>query len=202
MGMGMDGHWFDTFTRAATSSGSRRGVLRIVAGATAFGLLSHKAIPAAARNHDLAPGDPCQFDTQCVNSGTTCDYVGETDDYRCCGYEGSRCGGDGDCCGWLVCPPGDFNGSFCASECSSVGCPCIAGAGGALTRCDDGLICCAQGEPGAPGSCLTIDACYYSMASFNPEGASCATAVPDACEEGLFCCGDGDVGTCQTAANC
>ena len=60
----------------------------------------------------------------------------------------------------------------------------------------------AQGDPGAPGICLTTNACYFSMASFNAEGDQCAIAAPNACADGLFCCGSGDVGTCQTAANC
>lgn len=198
----MDGQRFDAFTRAIAGRGSRRSLLRAVAGAASLAALAYRATRAGAQADDFGPGDPCQFDTQCVASGTTCDYVGQTDDYRCCGYEGSHCGGDEDCCGWLVCPPGDFSGAFCASECTTAGCPCIAGAGGAISRCGDGLMCCAQGEPGVPGICLTVDACYVAMASFSPEGAPCAIAAPDACADGLFCCGAGDVGACQTAANC
>lgn len=198
----MDRHWVDVLARAAAGSKTRRNLLRALTGAFSLAALSRRPSRAAAQSDDFYPGAPCQFDTQCADSGTVCDYVVETDDYRCCGYEGSPCGGGGDCCGGLVCPPGDFNGSFCASECTSVGCSCIAGAGGAISPCDTGLSCCAQGDPGAPGICLTIEACYYAMASYNPEGALCATAVPDACADGLFCCGEGDVGSCQTAANC
>jgi hypothetical protein len=200
--MGMVGHRFDTFTRAVVGSGSRRSLLHGLAGAAAVVALRWRIPHAAAQAGDLDQGDPCQFDTQCVASGTTCDYVGQSDDYRCCADEGDRCAGDEDCCGWLVCPPGDFSGSFCAAACIGAGCDCVAGAGGAISGCDDGLICCAQGEPGAPGICLTSNACYYSMAAFNPEGAPCAIAAPNACAEGLICCGEGDVGACQTAANC
>jgi hypothetical protein len=195
----VDGHRFDRFARTVAGSGSRRGLLRTLAGAAALTAVGRRTGRAVAQASQLDLGDPCQYDTQCVASGATCDYVGQTDDYRCCGYEGSRCAGDEDCCGWLVCPPGDFSGAFCANACTSAGCPCIAGTTGA---CDDGLLCCAQGDPGAPGICLTTNACYLAMASFNPEGAPCAIAVQNACADGLFCCGEYDVGTCQTAANC
>jgi hypothetical protein len=51
------------------------------------------------------PGDPCQNASQCFAADTalTCGYVATTDDYRCCALEGSRCGWDGGCCGWLTC---------------------------------------------------------------------------------------------------
>lgn len=195
----MDSRGFDTVARTIAGSGSRRGLMRALVGTVTMLALSRRASRVAAQSDPLDPGDPCQTDTQCVASGTTCDYVGQTDDFRCCGYEGSRCAGDADCCGWLVCPPGDFSGAFCANACTSTGCNCIAGTSGA---CDDGLLCCAQGDPGVPGICLTTNACYFSMASFNAEGDQCAIAAPNACADGLFCCGSGDVGTCQTAANC
>jgi hypothetical protein len=54
------------------------------------------------------PGDPCQHSSQCVAADTavSCDYVDQTNDYRCCAYEGSSCGWDGGCCGNLRCSTG------------------------------------------------------------------------------------------------
>ncbi len=36
------------------------------------------------------------------------DYVVITNDYRCCALQGSRCGTNAGCCGWLTC-----QGSIC-----------------------------------------------------------------------------------------
>ena len=56
------------------------------------------------------PGDPCWSGVQCVAADTalTCDYNAYTDDYRCCAYEGDRCGWDGGCCGSLSCNDNGF----------------------------------------------------------------------------------------------
>src|SRR5215204_2535029 len=57
---------------------------------------------------NAGPGDPCQVNDECFALGLVCDYVGLTDDSRCCGYEGSACGWDGQCCGWLTCSVGGY----------------------------------------------------------------------------------------------
>jgi len=219
-------------------------------------------------------GDPCQTTDECFAAGLICDYVGQTNDLRCCSYDGGPCAWDGQCCGWLTCGAGGYcgsggpapdgglplgaqcsyaaqcsgvgygvdcadNGGFvpacclttgqiCAADldccmpnncvggycgsgtqdassfvtCSSVGCTCIGGAQGA---CDDGMMCCVQGDPGAIGVCLPVDACYVSMASCTDVGCSCAVHDPYACGSDLICCGPGEagaIGTCQTLANC
>ena len=51
-------------------------------------------------------GDPCQTTDECFAGGLVCDYIGQTDDFRCCSYEGGGCGWDGDCCGSLNCIAG------------------------------------------------------------------------------------------------
>ena len=58
------------------------------------------------------PGDPCTDSSQCraADAPLYCDYVSATGDYRCCTYEGSRCGWDGGCCGAATC----LNG-FCSN---------------------------------------------------------------------------------------
>src|SRR3712207_8598265 len=42
------------------------------------------------------------------DTAVTCDYVGQTDDFRCCAQEDGRCGWDGGCCGWLRCGDDGF----------------------------------------------------------------------------------------------
>jgi hypothetical protein len=102
----VDQQRFDVLARTVASDGSRRGVLQGLMGALSIVALGRSTPRVAVQADELAPGDPCQYDTQCVAGGTSCDYVGATDDYRCCGYVGDRCAGDESCCGWLVCPPG------------------------------------------------------------------------------------------------
>jgi hypothetical protein len=69
------------------------------------------------------PGDPCQPGSTCIGADAplTCDYVNTTGDFRCCTYEGSRCGFDAACCGAATCVNG-----ICASGLSyaSPGDPC------------------------------------------------------------------------------
>jgi hypothetical protein len=141
-------------------------------------------------------GDPCQIAADCADSGLHCVFAGQPGNSRCCAGKDDRCGGDADYCGWLVCPPGDFNGAFCASACIGPSCPPIAGTPGA---CDMGLMCCAQGDPGARGVFRTVDACSVSMTACPSEGCDCAVADPNVCDDGPFCCGPGGadaIGAC------
>src|SRR5215204_7582291 len=78
-----------------------------------------------------------------------------------------------------------------------VGCTCIGGAPGA---CDNDMMCCVQGDPGAIGFCLPVDACYVAMAACSDVGCDCAVHDPYACGSDLICCGTGEagaIGTCQ-----
>jgi hypothetical protein len=229
----MDEQRFDRLARAVAGSGSRRGVVRGLAGAVALLAIGRRVPGAAAQPGSLGPGDACRHDRQCANletsplfcddngfdydgplncctyeagvcysdegccgpascidgsctsqwtavapgdpcqdtsqcdpaaTGLTCDYVGQTGDLRCCGYEGARCAGDDTCCGWLTCPPGDFSGAFCTSaspapdpvNCSSWGCDCDFHI---PDYCDSGLVCCAIG----PGfTCVDPQTCASS----------------------------------------
>src|SRR3712207_8601984 len=54
--------------------------------------------------------------------------------------------------------------------------------------CDAGLICCVQGDPGAPGTCQTEDACPGSLCT--GAGCDCTTGTNAPCADGLTCCPD------------
>lgn len=90
----------------------------------------------------VGPGDPCQDSSQCLAADTavSCDYVGRTDDFRCCAYEGGRCGWDGGCCGWLRCADNGFCTGIPPTGCDSEGCVCDFSDPYA---CAPGLVCCA-----------------------------------------------------------
>lgn len=91
----------------------------------------------------VGPGDPCQDSSQCLAADTsvTCDYIGQTDDFRCCADEGGRCGWDGGCCGWMRCGDDGFCTGVPPTGCDGEGCTCDYGAPGS---CADGLYCCAS----------------------------------------------------------
>jgi hypothetical protein len=128
--------------RCCTYEGSRCGFDAACCGAAACvnGYCANIAVDAGL---DAAgPGDPCQDSSQCVAADTavTCDYVGVTDDYRCCAYEGSRCGWDGGCCGWLRCGDDGFCTGLPPTGCNGEGCDCDFHDPNA---CAPGLVCCA-----------------------------------------------------------
>jgi hypothetical protein len=115
--------------RCCTYEGSRCGFDAACCGAAAC-VNGYCANIAVDSGFTIAgPGDPCQDSSQCVAADTalTCDYNGNTDDYRCCAYEGGRCGWDGGCCGWMRC--GDGEGCDCDFHDPSA--------------CAPGLVCCA-----------------------------------------------------------
>jgi hypothetical protein len=128
--------------RCCTYEGSRCGSDAACCGAAACvnGYCANIAVDAGV---DIAgPGDPCQYSYQCVAADTalTCDYVGQTDDFRCCAYEGSRCGWDGGCCGWLRCGDDGFCTGLPPSGCNGEGCECDYHDPNA---CAPDLVCCA-----------------------------------------------------------
>ena len=56
-----------------------------------------------------SPGEPCQpGGNPCVYASGAfyCDYVAWTGDYRCCAYEGDRCGDNSQCCQSNTCVGG------------------------------------------------------------------------------------------------
>jgi hypothetical protein len=96
---------------------------------------------------NASAGDPCQTTDECFASGLVCDYVGQTDDFRCCTYEGGGCGWDGGCCGSLTCIAG-----VCGDPGASAGYP------GAI---DSGLNQTGYGFP--PGqACIADSQCDNS----------------------------------------
>ena len=128
--------------RCCTYEGSRCGFDAACCGAAAC-VNGYCANIATDAGFDVAgPGDPCQNSSQCVAADTAlyCDYVAATDDYRCCALEGSRCGWDGGCCGWLRCGADGFCTAAPPSGCTGPGCDCDFHDPYA---CDPGLVCCA-----------------------------------------------------------
>ena len=84
----MDSRGFDTVARTIAGSGSRRGLMRAPVGTVTMRCPGPPRLRVAAQSDPSTPATRAT-DTQCVASGTTCDYVGQTDDFRCCGYEGA-----------------------------------------------------------------------------------------------------------------
>ena len=128
--------------RCCTYEGSRCGSDAACCGAAtcANGFCVNIAVDAGV---DIAgPGDSCQYSYQCVAADTalTCDYIGQTDDFRCCAQEGGRCGWDSGCCGWLRCGDDGFCTGLPPSGCNGEGCDCDFHDPSA---CAPGLVCCA-----------------------------------------------------------
>jgi hypothetical protein len=136
---------------------------------------------------DAGPGDPCQVNDECFALGLVCDYVGLTGDSRCCGYEGSSCDWDGECCGSLNCIAGvcrDPGANDSGLNRTGYGFPpgqaCIAD-----SQCDNsypelGITYCADTGVvyGAYGG--TQHCCRY-------EGGSCGGPLSD---DHSLCCGN------------
>jgi hypothetical protein len=182
-----NGFAYDGPLNCCTDAGSRCGVDEACCGtASCLGGICAYA----------GPGDPCQHSSQCVAADTavSCDYVVQTDDYRCCAYEGSRCGWDGGCCGSLRCSTG-----VCTDPNASAGSPgtidsglnqtgygfppgqaCIADA-----QCDNsfpelGISYCADTGYVYGGYGGTQHCCRY-------EGGSCGGPLSD---DHSLCCGN------------
>jgi hypothetical protein len=168
------------------------------------------------------PGDPCQVNDECFALGLVCDYVGLTDDSRCCGYEGSSCGWDGQCCGWLTCGAGGYCtsggpgpgdglplGAQCqyATQCSGGGyyVDC-ADNGGYVTACCllGGQSCSSDLDCCMPNSCIGGYCGSAAPSSCTGYGCPCIDGVPS-CDYGLECCVQGDPGAggiCGPVGNC
>jgi len=138
------------------------------------------------------PGDPCWSGVQCVGADTalTCDYNAYTDDYRCCAFEGDRCGWDGGCCGGLSCNDSGYCVDLTPSTCTSWGCACqLYRDPGCLASCplydpcDPGLVC--TGGSDYTGTCVASQS-----SGCTGEGCACYRGWNDAdpCDDGLVCC--------------
>jgi hypothetical protein len=279
----VDDHWFDDLARAVAGRGTRRGLLRGLAGVAA--LVGGRAAPAAAHHGKLGPGDACRSDSQCLaadaplicadngfvmdgplncctyegsrcsfdqgccwdnacvdgfcasinnfpgpgercnsfsqcvaaDTALACDYVGITDDYRCCAYAGDRCGTDSGCCGDNACISGVCGGTVsyagpgepCAdsSQClaadTSVTC-------GYVGRTDD-FRCCADigGSCGWDGGCCGWLRCSDGgvctgdpLSGCDSEGCVCDYSDPSSCGPGLTCCATQSGFICATWEDC
>jgi hypothetical protein len=117
----MDGERFDSLTRVVARNGSRRGLLRGLAGAVGLLVLGRRSSRVAAQSGYLGPGEACYDDSQCGNTrynemfcaDNGFDYDGAL---NCCAYEGGFCYGDEGCCGIASCITGS-----CVSPPSNVG---------------------------------------------------------------------------------
>lgn len=154
----MDGEQFDLWTRSLDTRRPRRWLLRGFVGGlviAAFGRERH-----AEAVHDRFPthGEPCRpgIDT-CVyaSGGFACDYVGWTDDFRCCAYQGDRCGWHDECCGDSFCFDGicraavGGSGTSSGGACTWAGCSCL------LWRVPECRASCQLNDPCDPGLSCT-----------------------------------------------
>jgi hypothetical protein len=171
----MDERAFDSLARVVANRGSRRGVLRGLAGAVAAGALGRRSPGAAAQGY-LALGAACWDGSQCAQSQMTvvvCADNGFSYDgpLNCCTYDYGDCWSDEGCCGDLVCvggtcgayPLAGQGGLPLGAQCYSID-QCIGG--GISTACADngGFVdaCCLYGgQPCSqpldccmPGNCI------------------------------------------------
>jgi hypothetical protein len=106
----VDDQRFDKLARVVAGLGSRRAVLRGLAGVATLAAWGRRGAPVSAQYGNLGPGDACYDDSQCSSSLTygsplVCadngfDYDGPL---NCCTGEGSYCFSDEGCCSWAYC---------------------------------------------------------------------------------------------------
>jgi hypothetical protein len=106
----VDDQRFDSLARVVAGLGSRRAILRGLAGAAALAAWGRRGAPASAQYGNLGPGDACYDDSQCSSSltyGTPLVCADNGFDYdgplNCCTGEGSYCFSDEGCCSWAYC---------------------------------------------------------------------------------------------------
>jgi hypothetical protein len=107
----MDGKRFDSLTRVIARNGSRRGLLRGLAGAVGLLVLGGRVSRVAAQSGYLGPGETCYDDSQCGNTRYSPMFCADNGfDYdgplNCCAYEGGFCYSDEGCCGIASCITG------------------------------------------------------------------------------------------------
>jgi hypothetical protein len=117
----MDEQRFDTWTRAFAHAGSRRHLVRALAGAGAVLAAARRSLSNSSAQDGIAgPGDPCRTSDQCVaaDAPMSCDWNGYGNGTNCCTYEGSNCADDSWCCGTNLCL-----GGICTDPNASAGDP-------------------------------------------------------------------------------
>jgi hypothetical protein len=151
-------------------------------------------------------GEPCQPGVDvCVfaSGGFACDYVAESEDYRCCAYPGDRCGGYGECCGDNFCGDDGLCRPMAAG--SSVGTSDAAGEWCGSTFCGPNEACCNA----SCGICVPLALgqgyCPADVICGPGPGSTCHVG-PDGnnpCYTGLVCCLWSDLlGTCLSPDEC
>ena len=169
----MDDRQFDALARGLGSGTSRRGVLRLLAGAGAALLALGRGSGVMARHGTVGPGDPCRDTSQCVGADGPmfCDWNGYDSDggLNCCTYQWNPCGFDAACCGTAVCIGGVCGASDpvpgfpLGAQCSYVA-HCLGGGdtvdcadnGGFVPACCliGGQVCTADIDCCMPNSCI------------------------------------------------
>jgi hypothetical protein len=187
----VDEQRFDTWTRAFAAAGSRRRLMRAVAGGAALLVAGRRGLSDTVAHHGMAgPGDPCRTSDQCVaaDAPMSCDWNGYGNGTTCCTYEGSNCADDSWCCGSNLCV-----GGTCTSQsagCTGEGCACqLYRDPGCLASCplydpcDAGLVCTGTSED--TGTCVATQS-----GGCTGEGCACYQGSSDAnaCDPGLVCC--------------
>lgn len=166
----MDAKRFDRLTRRFASGGSRRNLLRGIAGGLAAAALARDFGGVEAAPHSVPRGGVCYRDQQCINdyyapggAGLNPDlqevycrdngfwYDGEL---NCCRYEGGFCALDEECCGDWTCVDGFCRAWWWTTEGSaslllgdSCGAPEQCDPSGSVATCGDngvdyGGVCC------------------------------------------------------------
>jgi hypothetical protein len=176
----MDSQRFDRLA-LAVAGGSRRGLLRGLAGMAALVLSARRAESAAAHHAKAGPGDPCRTDGDCLaaDAPLICDDNGFSYDgpLNCCTYEGSRCASDEGCCWDNACVngfcsrvlvslgPGDRcnPGDRCVAADAAVTCDYVAATGDYRCCSIEGSRCGWDGDCCGSASCLNGFCAYPAV---------------------------------------
>jgi hypothetical protein len=197
----VDGRRFDSWTRALAGGGSRRRLLRGLAGGVGAWFVTAWAHRDGAAHHTTAyAGDPCRKDSDCVAADTQLfcadNGMGHDGQLNCCSYAQGRCAGDDTCCGQLVCyqstcvDPSQAAPPPVTPPCTSENCPCTPNT---PNPCDQGLVCCGGADP-TQGTCIPL----YTCTGYGLPGQTC----PAYCLPGPTQCGSCVSGYCTVDGVC
>lgn len=176
---------FDTMTRRMARGGSRRNLLRGVAGGLATAVFARARGDVAAQPNSVPRGGACYEDRQCINDyyapggaglnpewqevycrDNGFSYDGE---WNCCRFSGGFCDRDEECCGVGYCVDGfceDQSWITAGPNSLPLGSPCVS-----PEQCD------------ATGSVRTCD--YNGI----DEGGVCCNFYGNWCDSDGHCCG-------------
>jgi hypothetical protein len=187
----MDGQRFDNLARLFGSGTSRRRLLKLLGGGLAATVMTRPA--RALAGSCGAAGDSCGADLPQCCGGLECNVTETCQPFQPqCGFEGSACVGDGDCCSGKCCDGTCHeNYACCPTDFTSPSPDC-----GFSETCDNNGLCtplpCAVHGSActADGDCCEGICCGNSCRS----GAACCWedgASTTHCSIGEFCSGDG-----------